>query len=243
MKGFPETEALMVRLINLLADAFPGKAILKGGMELRLLNCPRFTNDLDYVFIPFASKKDIAGPVVDALRKDPALTIEHSMHSTCLRIIASTALARVQIELSVAQECKSQEITTADLARVYHLQGRVIRAMSLDVALAHKLAAWVERNLMRDLYDVYFMRELLGVLPDKMTLSHRLAKIKYQVARKRGPQSMTLPQFAQCLREYAQHIDLKMVHDGLADIIDKSELPGLDFKIRKAIIGIAENME
>lgn len=59
MKEAAENESLMIRLINLLADAFPGRAILKGGMELRLLQCPRHTNDLDYIFIPFTSKTEI----------------------------------------------------------------------------------------------------------------------------------------------------------------------------------------
>jgi predicted nucleotidyltransferase component of viral defense system len=42
-----DTLGLMVWLINFLADRFGNKAILKGGMELRLLDCPRYTNDID----------------------------------------------------------------------------------------------------------------------------------------------------------------------------------------------------
>jgi predicted nucleotidyltransferase component of viral defense system len=243
MSGSPENEALMVRLINLLAGSFPAQAILKGGMELRLLNCPRYTNDLDYVFVPFSSKKDIAAPVLQVLGKQEDLKIEHTMHSTCMRIIASAGKIRVQIELNVASECKTQELTTADLARAHHLQGRIIRAMSLDTALAHKLAAWLERGLMRDLYDIYFIRETLGIAPDLNTLSDRLRKISYQRHGNRGPKTMTMPQFAAILRQAAGNIGPAPLHEELQDQLDPEEFPGLDLKIGKALRAIAEMLD
>lgn len=52
MTEIDDSEGLMVWLMNYLADTFGHSAILKGGMELRLLYCPRHTNDIDYVFIP-----------------------------------------------------------------------------------------------------------------------------------------------------------------------------------------------
>jgi len=240
MKDSPENEALMVRLINLLAASFPAQAILKGGMELRLLNCPRYTNDLDYVFVPFSSKNDIAAPVLGVLGKQEDLKIAHTMHSTCMRVIVSAGKVRVQIELNVASECKTQELTTADLARTHHLQGRIIRGMSLDVALAHKLAAWLERGLMRDLYDVYFMREMLGIAPDLKTLRESLGRIRYQRQEKKGPKTMKLPQFAAILRETAAGIGPAALREELQDLLDAEELPGLDLKIRKALLNIAE---
>jgi hypothetical protein len=240
MKKTAENEILMIRLINLFADAFPGQAILKGGMELRLLQCPRHTNDLDYIFIPYTSKIDIGREVLAVLDKEQGLSVEHSMHSTCMRIIVTAGTTRVQIELNVARECKSQAISTSDVARLYHIQGRIIRVMSLDVALAHKHAAWLERDLMRDLYDVYYMRELLGISPDLGTIMVRLAKIRYQKAGNKGQKSMSLQEFSKCLRERALQLHADTVLNELADLLDESELPGLDLKIRKAMIGIAE---
>jgi predicted nucleotidyltransferase component of viral defense system len=243
MNGSAETEALIIRLINLFADAFPAQAILKGGMELRLLNCPRFTNDIDYIFIPFTSKKDVVGPVMEVLRSQPGVTVEQTTHSTCVRIIVATVGARVQVELNVAKSCKSQELTTAELSRMYNMQGRIVRAMSLDVALAHKLAAWQERRLARDLYDVYFMRERLLVSPDRETLSFRLSKVNYQNTRFKGPKSMTLTEFSTHLRQYAGTIDQPSLRDELEDLLDERELVALDLKIRSALIGIAEEIE
>ena len=243
MTVFPDSETLMIWLINLLAEKFPAQAILKGGMVLRLLNCPRLTNDLDYVFIPFSSKNDIAGPVVDMLHDQKGLVVEHSMHSTCLRIVVTAGSARAQIELNVAASCKTQELSTADIARSHHLQGRVIRVMSLDVALSHKLAAWMERGLLRDLYDVYYLREVLGISPDVEVLKERLSRLHYQRGKKTGPRIMSIPEFAQALRQCASVLTAARVYEELGDIIAEVELPGLDLKIRSALMNLAGRLD
>jgi len=51
MYEIKKLDDLMIFLINLIGEKFPLSAILKGGMSLRLLNSPRCTNDLDYIFI------------------------------------------------------------------------------------------------------------------------------------------------------------------------------------------------
>ena len=71
-------QSLMVWLINFIADKFGNSAILKGGMELRLLDCPRFTNDLDFIFVPYSSKKDVSKIVIEALNKVPDLAVRHT---------------------------------------------------------------------------------------------------------------------------------------------------------------------
>jgi predicted nucleotidyltransferase component of viral defense system len=200
------------------------------------------TNDLDYVFIPFSSKNDIAGPVLDVLRAQQGLRVEHTMHSTCLRIVVTSGSVRAQIELNVASECKTQELSTADLARSHHLQGRIIRAMSLDVALSHKLAAWMERGLLRDLYDVYYMREILGISPDIQVLLQRLSRLHYQRGKTPGPRSMSVPQFAQTLRECVTQLTAEGVREELGDLIAEVELPGLDLKIRAALMSLSEHL-
>ena len=56
-----EIESLLSAIITLFADEFGSGAILRGGMVLRLLDSPRLTNDLDYLFVPFKSKNEISG--------------------------------------------------------------------------------------------------------------------------------------------------------------------------------------
>ena len=67
METFKSTEALLSWIIDFFAQKFGNSAILKGGMSLRLMHSPRYTNDVDYVFIPFDSKKDVKTLVEEAL--------------------------------------------------------------------------------------------------------------------------------------------------------------------------------
>ncbi len=43
---------------------------------------------------------------------------------------------------------------------------RVVRVMAPGAALAHKLAAWNERRLVRDLYDAWFLSARIGAKVD-----------------------------------------------------------------------------
>jgi hypothetical protein len=53
-----EVEQLLVEVMDVIARRFDKRAVLRGGMVLRVLGCERMTNDVDYVFVPYASKKD-----------------------------------------------------------------------------------------------------------------------------------------------------------------------------------------
>ena len=175
-----EIEELMVKVINLFADYFRTHAILKGGMELRLADCPRFTNDLDYVFVPFKSKNDIKDRVLEALYFLSDTSVTFSVHSKCLRYIITQNDNSIQIEISTANNCISEPMSTASLVEKTGLPVKIIRVMNWSVALAHKLAAWNERNLIRDLYDASFMYSALNVKPDLITLKERLSRITYR---------------------------------------------------------------
>ena len=63
-------QELIARVLDLFAQKFDKRAILRGGMVLRILGSPRFTNDLDYLFVPYESKKDIVSGVVKACGVD-----------------------------------------------------------------------------------------------------------------------------------------------------------------------------
>ena len=141
MPDIATVDGLMIFLINTFSEEFPQSAILKGGMCLRLLDCPRLTNDIDYVFIPYSSKKDILKGVLAVLDEIDGLTYEYSLNSKCLRIRVQYGELATQIEANVAKECSSTSISTAGLARQFGLLGRVVQIASYDVAMANKLAA------------------------------------------------------------------------------------------------------
>lgn len=236
-------EGLMVWLMNFVADKFGNSAVLKGGMELRLLDCPRHTNDIDYVFVSFSSKKDVCELFVDALEQVPDLKVEHSLNSKCLRCVCEYNGLRVQIEINVSQSCESQELTTASLARQYDLQGRIVRGMRFDLALAHKIAAWNERGLVRDLYDCYFMANILAIRPHGPTLGQRLAKVGVRVGRKTKKLSMTTLDLARKIERTLDSLTQQAVEEQMRDFLVPEELPGLEKKMRIGLRKLIDALE
>ena len=233
-------QSLMVWLINYLADSFGNSVILKGGMELRLLDCPRYTNDIDFVFIPFSSKKDVSKIVIEALEKVPDLKVQHSINSKCIQCICEYNALRVQLEINVAHACESQELSTASFAKIHSQSGRIIRGMRFDIALSHKIAAWNERDLIRDLYDCYFMVDVLDIQPHLPTLKQRLRTSQIRSGRKTKTVSMTLNEFRIKLQKALSEITQEKIEEQLRDFFSPEELPGLENKIR---IGIKRLLE
>lgn len=81
-----EEEKLLAIALDKIAESFDRKAILRGGMVLRLLGSSRFTNDLDYAFSPYSSKKEIVSKLLYCLEQIDGASLEHSINSQCLRI-------------------------------------------------------------------------------------------------------------------------------------------------------------
>jgi predicted nucleotidyltransferase component of viral defense system len=229
----------MVLIINLLADKFGCNAILKGGMQLRLVDCPCFTNDLDYVFVPFASKKEIKDRIFKALGEPPGLTVSYTINSKCIRYLVAYGEIKVQVEVNVALECESEEMSTSTLAKSKNQQGRIIRVMNFNTALAHKLAAWNERGLIRDLYDAYYLFVVLHAKPDLKVLKQRLARVESR--KKNGkPIEMSIDEFIEKLEFTESKLTAETVKNELKDYMPHDELAGLDKKIIGGISKLVE---
>ena len=81
MEMFENTEALLAWIVDFFATSFGNSAVLKGGMALRLMHSPRYTNDVDYIFIPFDSKKGAKEIIEQALSTVEGLRYESAMNS------------------------------------------------------------------------------------------------------------------------------------------------------------------
>ncbi len=226
-----------------IAYEFKEQAILKGGLALRLLNSPRTTNDLDYVFVPYKSKKDIAPTLEKILKEIPQAKIAKSIHSKALRFDIAINDINFQLEADVASSCKSISMSTSSLAGETNQLSQVIRIMSFDIALSHKLAAWNERRLFRDLYDVYYIFKIITELPDKETLLFRLNKLNSRLPKLKKKKSMTLSEFLTELKTTATNLTSQKVEAELSPLIDKNQLAGLDIKIRTALNELIEYMK
>lgn len=237
-------EALMTWLMNNFNRKLGGKAILKGGMVLRLLDCPRMTNDLDYVFVPFKSKKDILPLIEEVVKELEDVKITANFHSTNLRVVIHYKNFQAKIEANVAKECKTDYLSTVLLASKYRMLPEVIATMSLQSALAHKMAAWNERGLIRDLYDIYFIHRTLGVMPALDILIKRLSKIHYSKKSKLSQQSkkMSLSDFLDKLDQSVGQLTFESVENELKGAMTPEILPGLDYKIKIGIKSLVDRL-
>ena len=249
MENIQSDEALRVWIINYFSEKLGKHAILKGGMVLRILDCPRYTNDLDYVFVPFKSKKEIVSLIEGALKPLQGITIDYRLHSTNAQFDVilknSHGVFKTQIEANVSETCESQPLSSIDLAQQYQQAPHIIRVMRFDVMLAHKLAAWNERRLMRDLYDAYFIYKHLNVLPDLKILQERLQSIRYakRMANKSLPKKMDLQQFLVLLESEAKNLTETELEEELRDYLAPQQWGGLDKKIMIVLIQLVEKIQ
>lgn len=232
-----EEQALLARIIDLFAQKFGRKAVLRGGMVLRILGSPRMTNDLDYVFVPFSSKKDIVNDVVTCLQQIEGSKITQTLNSKCLRIVVSTAAATVQVEAKVAKTLSVTAATTALLSPEFGLPKRAINIVDLSVAMADKMAAWNERRLIRDLYDIWFYLQM-NVKPDLDTLQSRLSKPVYSKLIKKNEQfdGQSVEEFYQFIRTSCASLTDKDIEDELSDYLPAEECLGLAQVFRAALV-------
>ncbi|NCD35246.1 MAG: hypothetical protein EOL87_17775 [Spartobacteria bacterium] len=228
-----EQQRLLIEILDLFAQRFDKHAVLRGGMVLYLLGSERLTNDLDYVFVPYRSKKDIVDDVLAELTTLPGVAVKHSMNSKCLRIIVQRGDTAVQVEAKTAEQVHADVISTAPIAQNYNLPPRLIRIVNLSVALSDKLAAWNERRLVRDLYDIWFFLRM-GVQPDAHVLQERLAKPNYSklVKPRDHFKGQTTAEFFDFIREQVNILTEERITAELQDYLPAETLVGMHLRIR-----------
>jgi len=229
-------QELLALALDRLAQQFDKHAILKGGMVLRVLGSPRLTNDLDYVFVPYQSKKDILEDVVACLESIEGASVHSSLNSKSLRIVLERDGTKIQIEASVAMEMETSTLSTRLFSPRFNLPPRIINVVEYRIALANKMAAWNERRLVRDIYDIWFFLQM-GILPDPATLEKRLAKPEYSklVKAKDYFLGKTCEEFYDFLREHAANLTDDRIEKELADYLEPDELVGLSAFFRAAL--------
>lgn len=236
-------DGLFLWVMHRFAEVFEDHAILKGGIALRLFDCPRSTTDIDYVFVPFRSKKDIRRRIEQVLAELEDANVAIETHSKMLRATVNLDSAAIQIEANVSMECPTTPVPTAGFAIAQGQPSRVVRVMALDSALAHKLAAWNERRLLRDLFDSYFLHERLGATPDMAVLDDRLARIESRLPGLKKRKTMTRAEFATQLRTAADALSDDALRAELGPVLPADELAGLAPRVRAAVVRIAEQLE
>lgn len=238
MEKLENTEALLAWIVDFFATNFGNSAILKGGMALRLMHSPRYTNDVDYIFIPFDSKKDAKEIIERALLKVDGLQFRSSMNSKALRILLTYGGQSAQIEVNVEKECLSIPMSSALLSTAYGRPARILRIMEPGVSFAHKIAAWNERELMRDLYDIYQYESLFKVKPRMDVLQMRLKKAR---SYKGVAAAREMDELVNKLTQRAEMLNDENLAE-LQPLLSEEELAGLAFRMRPAILNLCEKL-
>lgn len=217
--------------------------MLKGGMALRLLDSPRLTTDIDYVFAPFSSKQDVRPQIERVLGEIEGAVIRLEVHSKMIRADVRVDSASIQVEVTVALECPGIAMATGGFARLLGHPSQVIRVMSLPHALAQKLAAWNERRLLRDLYDCYFLFARAGGMFDGDALDLRLARIESRHPLLRGRRSMSRADLARELRAGVDGLTEESLQKELGGLLPVEEMAGASVRIGAAARRLAELLE
>jgi len=113
----------------------------------------------------------------------------------------------------------------------FDLPPRLIQVLDYSVALANKMAAWNERRLIRDIYDIWFYLKM-GVHPDVETLNIRLKKCSYSkfIDKSDYFQGAGIEEFYAFLLSYVNKLTDNDIMDSLSDYLKKEDLLGLSMK-------------
>jgi predicted nucleotidyltransferase component of viral defense system len=233
-------DTLFLWIMHRFAEVFEDHAVIKGGMFMKLLDSPRHTMDIDYVFVPFKSKKEILGQIEKVLNEIEGATVSIEMHSKMLRANLRLDDAAIMIEANVATECATIPMATGGFAHSLGQPSQIVRVMEPALSLAHKIAAWNERRLMRDLYDCYFLVNRTGTLPDLPALDSRLANVQSRLPRLRKKHQMSRAELVSEIRQAATDLTGAALEEELAGVLPPEELSGLDLRIRTAVGKISD---
>lgn len=238
-----DREELLLKVMHLMSEHFKDRIILEGGMLLRLLNSPRATQDVDYLLVSEKSKKVLAGEIKNVLLKLGDVVVKDVKLNSRGIIIDleddTQKNVRAFLEINVVPSLLRPPISlsTVALAGRYSMTGRIIASMNLSEAFSHKIAAAIQRDSMRDLYDITILEPLCTV--DMDVLRERLSNLS--IKRKRA-RSIVLAEAADMLREKVKDVTQEAVDKGLGGWLPREALQGMDIIIRSTVLRVAQKI-
>jgi predicted nucleotidyltransferase component of viral defense system len=224
MNDNEKREKLLLRVLHLISNKYKNQAILKGGMYLRLLNSPRYTQDIDFVFLKDQSRKNIATEIKDMLAQEDGITIEKTqLNSRGLFIDIKSENILAEIEISIIEKLNtpSETIATTALAKKLDMPNQMVTVMSRSESYSHKIAAALERDVLRDLYDISIFEPDTSF--DLKTLTNRLSKL---VINRKKPVSISFTDAAKRLKERAKELSQEDLERELHGLVPEKFLIG-----------------
>lgn len=239
-----DREELLLRIIHHLAERFRTRIALEGGMFLRLMGGPRSTQDVDFVLLSRDSKKVLAPRLRKLLGEIEGVRIlSVKMNSRGIFIDVESTDARpirasVEIGVQASLRLPAESASTSALAGAHALGGRMVTTIALAEGFTNKIAAALERNNLRDLYDL-MQFESMGRY-DAGSLQQRLDHLSIGRGR---PRAVSFSEAATLLRERAAKMSEARLEQELYPLIPSEEQRGLLRRIQIALGRIASQLE
>lgn len=236
-------EEMLLRIMHVLGEKFRRHLVLKGGMLLRLLNCPRSTQDIDYIWLSTESKKILVRALEKALESlgDIQITAANlNSRGIFVDVVDRNnpeLRGKIEIDVKPSLNLPSEGLSTVAIANQYAMTGRIISTIALPEAFAHKIAATIERDVARDLYDLSQFEPLCAY--DVGTLQKRLAKIEIRRAK---PKAISFPQASKLLSQRLETLTEAMVAQELHPLLPPNQRQGLVPLIRAAVSRIVARL-
>lgn len=233
-------EIILLDILSTVNTLFKDHAVLKGGLVLRLLNSPRFTQDIDYVFTTRESRKSILPRICDALAQKEIQTTESKMNSRGLFLHVKNkegVLAQVEISIEKRRSIPTQVISTAALARELQRPTELVTVMALETAFSNKIAAALERDAMRDFYDLSLYEPMTNL--DVATLKQRL---KTLTIKRSKPKKYTFAQAADLLEDKINKLTPKEIEQGLKSILAPKDRKGIGLVVKASILRVCRSL-
>ena len=239
----PTREEFLVRVMHHLGTRLKEHLVLKGGMLLRLYNSPRSTQDIDYILLSEESKKILVGQIREALKEIPYLVIrkeELNSRGIWIDVEESSSKTRALIEVSVqpSTELPPEPLSTASLSTQYSIPAVIISTMALPEAFSHKIAACVEREATRDLYDMSLLEPQTHF--DKNTLIKRFSSL---AIKKSKPRKIDFQEAAGILRQRLTDLTEERLRQDVYPLIPKTHREGLFKIIQASVLRVIQKIE
>lgn len=236
-------EPFLARLMNFLAEKYKNQLVLKGGMLLRLLDSPRSTQDLDYAWIRTRKRNLFAEDLKSALETLEGIRVADvavNSRGIFLEVLDQNSNLRAKLEISVVDSFHRppQAMTTAALSHPHALKPQVVATMDLAEFFSHKIAASLERNLVRDLYDLMVLGRLTPF--DEGTLRERLSQLEIRRAK---PRLVTPQEAAAMLRAKTEALAPETIQTELSSLLLSEPLEGMNLLLKAAVSRIIERIE
>jgi predicted nucleotidyltransferase component of viral defense system len=238
-----QTEELLVRILNHLVDRMKDRLVVKGGMLLRLLESPRYTQDLDFVLPSKESKKVLVKELVSALREIPSIEVTRQDLSSRgifigIRDRESGTQATLETNVVPGTRLPPEPVSTAKISSLYSLSGRIVRVMAPAEAFSNKIAACLERGAGRDLYDISLFEPMTAF--DRPTLEDRLSRLEVDRAK---PRKVARDEAAQLLRKRLEDLSEQRLREEVFPLLPPDHQPGLLMVIRASVSRVIQRMQ